>query len=917
MFFEDGKMVRTLAVAQNITKLRGLQSDLQDQQEVYRLISEHSQDLIAINSLDGIYQFVSPSSEELLGYKPDELIGTDPFDIIHPEDKEPLKALQHELIAKGDKKERLEFRVIRKDGSVIWVEANTKPIFDQDGNITSFQSSTRNITDKKKIEESVRKSEASLRALIENTTDTIWALDNEFRFIIFNSALKHFLTVGMGQEPKVGEKLRFDLLKPKTRAYWKKLFLRAQEGERFVEIMEFNILNMRLYFENYFNPILDENNEVVGVSAFGRNITAKREEQHKLRRFENGLKLINNLASDVKTGVDELMLRALKVVSEFLHLPLGIISKIEGETYIIKHFYTSNPAFELEKEQEFDLSRTYCDLTLRNDRVTAISHMGESDYSGHPCYHDFGLESYIGAFIVVGNKKYGTINFSSPDKRKNPFDVYDEDLIILLANWVGSVLERHQNEQKLKKAKRQAEIASEAKADFLSIMSHEIRTPLNGIIGLTHVLLQENPRDDQARHLGLLKFSGENLLVIINDILDFNKIESGKIELEKTDFNLYTLLDSIRQTNIIKSEEKGLTFDFEYDDKLPEVFIGDSVRIGQVVNNLITNAIKFTEKGTIKLSASFIKLVDQKIEFKIAVHDTGIGIKEENIDKIFERFTQEEASTTRKFGGSGLGLSIIKKLLQLMESDIEVHSSVDEGSTFEFKLQLPVGNENMSLITRGHTMTFNDLSAHNFNLLVVEDNKINFFVIKKFLQQWGIDFEHAENGADALEMVKSGNFDLVLMDLQMPVMDGYEATEAIRALPDAKAKTPVLALTASVLAKIRKKAAKVGMNDFITKPFTPHELYGKITKHLNVTIQQTSQSSNGEAANKTSGPSMKEAIADITGDDVEFQEELTKLYIENIKELRDQLPLTLKARDVKGAKALVHKMNTTIVTLHL
>ncbi|MEP2770610.1 MAG: PAS domain S-box protein [Fulvivirga sp.] len=912
MFFEEGKLVRVLAVAQNINEIKGLRSDLQAQSEMYKLVSENSQDLIAVHEPDGTYKFISPSVKDILGYSPDELIGTNPYQLIHEKDHYRLQQGPHNATLKGETKKGIEYRLKHKNGHYVWMEAYTKPIFDKDGQLTSFQTSSRDITKKKQAEQAIQKSEASLKALIENTTDTICALDNDLRYITFNTALKNFMYIGTGHEPRVGEKMNFEDLGPHIKEKWMSLIKRAQNGERFMEVMRFNISNVNLYFENHFNPILDENNEVIGVSAFGRNITAKKEEENKIKRFQEGLKLINTLASDVITDVDTLLERALKIVCDFLSMPLGIISKIAGDNYIVKHYHTNNHSFQLKKGQVFDLKRTYCDLTLRNNHVTSISHMKVSEYSGHPCYKDFNLEAYIGAYITVGNKKYGTINFSSQNQRTKKFDIYDEDFIVLLANWVGSVLTRHKNELQLKKAKAAAEIASEAKANFLSVMSHEIRTPLNGIIGLTHILLQEEPRDDQLKNLNLLKFSGENLLVIINDILDFNKIESGKILLEEVDFNLYALLDSIKLTNSFKCEEKGISFDFHYDKKLPEVFIGDSVRIAQVINNLVSNAIKFTENGTVRLSAHFVKLVDKKVELKITVKDTGIGIKEENFDKIFQRFSQEEVSTTRKFGGSGLGLSITKKLLGLMNSEVHLDSTEGEGSTFHFKLKLPVGNEKLSLITRGHSLDFQNLEEHNISVLIAEDNRVNHLVAKKFLNQWGIDADHAEDGQVAVEKVLNNKYDLVLMDLQMPNMDGFEACKQIK--EKFGTKLPILALTASVLSEVRNKAKEAGMSDFITKPFTPHDLYDKITKNLNLTLNQKKQVAE-KSKPIVDQTDLQQILNDFSAGDQAFKKELIQLYIQNAEELKDIYTEALANKNEDAAKKIVHKMHTTLRTL--
>lgn len=393
-----------------------------------------------------------------------------------------------------------------------------------------------------------------------------------------------------------------------------------------------------------------------------------------------------------------------------------------------------------------------------------------------------------------------------------------------------SIGEKQQLNLQLEESVNEANKLAQSKSDFLSTMSHELRTPLNMVIGMTELISHEPHSKSQEENLKVLNFSAASLHSLINDILDFNKLESTRIELEKASVNLYDLIYSICSGMDIQAREKGLEFVLDMNDEIKQCYvITDSTRITQIIYNLVGNGIKFTEAGNVMLSLAVTEKNETEMRVRFTVTDTGIGISKEQQQIIFEPFTQASTSTTRSYGGTGLGLPIVKRLLSLFNSAVTVESELGYGSSFAFEIAFQTAPR--YLPDHGKVPEEEGLLT-GLRILAAEDNTMNVFLLKKLCSKWNIEPVMVENGVQVVKAMESGLFDVVLMDIHMPEMDGYEASREIRKITDAhKSGIPIIALTASVSHNLEEKIKEAGMNDYIRKPFHSNELFRKLKQY--------------------------------------------------------------------------------------
>lgn len=453
------------------------------------------------------------------------------------------------------------------------------------------------------------------------------------------------------------------------------------------------------------------------------------------------------------------------------------------------------------------------------------------------------------------------------------------------------------------KATQRAENAANSKQQFLSNMSHEIRTPMNAIIGFTKVVLKTDLSSKQREYLTAIKMSGDALIVLINDILDLAKVDAGKMTFEYIPFKMTLSIASMMHLFETKIQEKNLVLKREYDAHIPDVLLGDPVRLHQIILNLMSNAVKFTSRGAITVSANLLHSDAEKATIKFSIQDTGIGIPADRLEHIFENFQQASGSTSRLYGGTGLGLAIVKQLVEQQQGSVHVESKLGEGSTFSFILDFQKTNAVAEMVTDDFEF---DTEVKNIKVLVVEDMALNQLLMKTLLDDFGFERDIAHNGRIAVEKLESRAYDIILMDLQMPEMNGFEATEYIRNVM--KSKIPIIALTADVTTVDLAKCKAVGMNDYIAKPVDERVLYNKIINLVKKSVPESLQ----QVPQVASGPISKYTdlnyLVQRTKNNPALILEMISVYLEQTPPLIQAMRQSWQNKDWETLQAVLHKM---------
>ncbi len=780
----------------------------------------------------GVIQIFNVGAERMLGYTAAEVMNkitpaeiSDPQEVIARAEAlsielgTPITPGFEALVFKAARgiEDIYELTYIRKDGSRFPAVVSVTALRDADNDIIGYLLIGTDNTARKQAEEALLKAGALQSAIFNSANFSSIATDAKGVIQIFNVGAERMLgytaaevmnkiTPAEISDPQEviarAKALSVELGTPITPGFEALVFKAARGIEDIYELTYFRKDGSRFPAVVSVTALRDADNDIIGYLLIGTDNTARKlieAEQKKLdQRLRDQQFYTRSL---IESNIDALMTTD----------PSGIISDVNKQMEALtgctrdeligapfKGFFTDPERAEAGIKQVLSERKvTDYELTARarNGKETVVSYNATTFYD-----RDRTLQGVFAA--------------------------------------ARDVTERKRVEMELRQAKAVAESASQTKSDFLASMSHEIRTPINAIIGIADLLAKTPLSPEQNNYVQVFRRAGDNLLHLINDILDLSKVEASQLELERTGFSLSDLLEKVREMVAVRAQEKGLSLVFEIAPQVPGNFIGDPTRLRQVLLNLVGNAIKFTESGEVALRVT--PDADSAVPgaLRFAISDTGIGIADEKLGAVFERFTQADSSTTRRYGGSGLGLTISKRLVELMGGRIWVESGVGRGSVFSFAVPLEIwtGTTRRAAVPVG-TGPAEPLPA--LSILLVEDSPDNRFITVAFLQETPYRVDIAENGAIACEKFIAGNYDLVLMDRQMPVMDGLTATRAIREWEAANQRppTPIIALTASALRGDREKCMAAGCTAYLTKPIKQEVLLQAIKEHSPITLQ--------------------------------------------------------------------------------
>ena len=726
---------------------------------------------------------------------------------------------------------------------------------------------------------SVSQASQYTRSLIEASTDPLVTISPEGKITDVNEA--SVKVTGVSREKLIGTDFSDYFTEPqKAREGYKKGFEKGSVSDYPLTIRHKNgKLTDVLYNASVYK---DDKGKVLGVFAAARDVTfVKQASQYARSIIEASRDPLFAISAGGKIiDVNEATINATEKARE----------KIIG-TDFINYFTDKEKAKKAYQEIFSDGFITDYSLTIIDGILTDV-------FCNGSVYKD-DRGNVLGAVIVARD---------ITDQKRIETELMESKVFAELAT---SIAEEAKSKAEL--ATHIAEDAVKAKQQFLSNMSHEIRTPMNAIIGFTKVVLKTDLTAKQKEYLTAIKMSGDALIVLINDILDLAKVDAGKMTFEQTAFKMALSISSMLHLFETKIQEKNLELITAYDSRIPEVLVGDPVRLHQIILNLVSNAVKFTTKGKITVSVRLADEDEEKVTIEFAVTDTGIGIAENKIEKIFENFQQASSGTSRLYGGTGLGLAIVKQLVEPQGGTINVKSKLDEGSTFSFTLNFQKTKEKVE--TDIEIMEL-DTEIKNIKVLVVEDIALNQLLMKTLLDDMGFERDIAANGKIAIEKLQTKAYNIILMDLQMPEMNGFEATEYIRSKMNLK--IPIIALTADVTTADLEKCKAVGMNDYIAKPVDEKLLYNKIIGLVKKSIIIDGQQPNGTNPGKKLKCIDLDYLIRCTKSDPKLMMEMITLYLEQTTTLIGEMKQSYKDKDWALLQGTVHKMipSFTIMGIH-
>lgn len=796
--------------------------------------------LVANSQAEVIY--VSPSVQNIIGYSPKEILGDGWWEMERisggdvAAEKEYIRNAASGKI-KVDSKP-YEHRVRHKDGSWHWLMlADTKGPNDMLIGIGT------DITNIKHVESELVRQNDFAQMLMKQMGQGLTVTDKDGKFTFVNPSYANML--GYTPEELLG-KTPFDVTIHEDYA----TLQQAQETRTHGHVNSYETRLRGKHDKEIYALITGsprmENGIFEGAVTVITDLTERLQMEASLRDNEEFIRTLYEITS-MKESFELKVRKLLELGTKRFHLPVGMLTNIKGNHSIVIEAISPNDS--IKNGDVYELNDLYCIETIRSHTSFSVQHASQSQWASHPCHQTNGVEAYLGVTVFIADQVYGTLNFSSKTPLAQAPSETNKNLIQLMAQWIGEELERLHTDQQLRayaellrktnvelaEARDHALETSYLKGAFLATMSHEIRTPMNAIMGMNELLLDTELNKEQREFAETIETSTHSLLTILNDILDFSKIEAGKLSIIPAAFKPAALTEETVRLFMPKAQKKNIRLSALVSSNIPTMLMGDGGRIRQILSNLVSNAIKFTpEGGMVFINLSGTQINEKTLITTFTVQDTGQGIPESVKPKLFEPFTQADASHTRKHGGTGLGLAISKRLTDLMHGEIGFESIEGTGSSFWFTLPLGTHIPAQAPVNKEPETKWVDYSNQR-PILIVEDNLVNRDLLSMQLREFGLTSRHAGNGREALELlqVDPDAYSLVLMDLNMPEMDGMTAARMIRDHEKTNQKHAVLiAVTANAMPGIKEACLQAGMNDFIHKPVSLKTIEELLSKWL-------------------------------------------------------------------------------------
>lgn len=877
---------------QNINALGASRALLKTSEERMGLLVDNIKDY-AIVMLDPEGNILSwnEGASGISGYKSEEIVGRH-VSAFYPEEDVRAGIPAANLLAANERGEiHTDGWQKRKDGTLFWAHVTITRLLDEERKMRGFVKITRDITEQRRAEMAIRQSRAQLAMSQQLAHIGSWELDLETKSLNWSDELFHIY----GNSPAT-EEIRFE-----------RMFLLTHPADR----------------EFVMNTILDAINK---HSSF--------DFRRRIVRSDGAVRTLHSLGEVIfnESGTAVKMVGADQDITERLHeeemekLAMAatksfnsvIIANSEGKIEWVNEGFTKLTGYSFEEVHHTHgellrrggltgLSREMVDYQrLLQENKPVVYESKNYSKSGHEYWVITTLTPVIGQDGKI--ERIIAIDSDISERKK-----VEEDLILSNRIAEHSLKKGNKALSDLLRAKKELEESMTVKEQFLAKMSHEIRTPMNAIVGLSEIMMETPLTNEQKESMDAIKLSSQNLLSIINDILDFSRLSSGKVDLESIPFKPGDVMEGVLRTVGFTATQKGITLAIDADAaKLPEYVNGDSVRLGQILLNLVGNAIKFTEKGKITVSEKLLDECDGKVTLEFAVTDTGIGIPQDRLATIFDSFTQASNETSRKYGGSGLGLTIVKQLAELHGGTVNVTSEIGKGSSFIVTLQYSIAGEMQQGPEEQHT-TLPEAALDGKRILLAEDNEMNQMLARRVFDKWNFHLEIANNGKIAVERLANEDFDLVLMDVQMPEMDGYTATQHIRTkLPKEKSRIPIIAMTAHAIVGEAEKCISIGMNDYISKPFNRNVLYEKICTQLKQQPLHLHEEEQTIQKKSASGLVDLTYLTELAEGSEEFIQRMIRAFLAQTPQLIGQMKQGAAQKSWQEVRAAAHKMKPSM-----